>query len=187
MISFSRTICSLLTAGALCSALSCTSSSKDASRPSSAPAASQKQLRPIAVAKLERQIHDRVNEERTRRGLPTMRWDDALGRIAGRHSRDMARNDYFSHTSPDGHDYSYRYMKAGYACGITVNGVLRRGAESIYRLSLDAGRDPAEEALRGWLANSDDRENLLASPWQRQGIGVCLRPDGVLYITLNFC
>ena len=116
-----------------------------------------------------------------------MRWDNALGSIAARHSKDMSVKQYFSHTSPDGHDQSYRYMKSGYACGVTVDGVLRRGAENIYRFSPGAGEDPAETIVRGWMENSDDRKNLLSSPWDRQGIGICIGPDGVLYVTMNFC
>ena len=136
---------------------------------------------------LEKQIHERVNKERRKRGLPTMRWDDALGRIAGRHSRDMSQKQYFSHTSPDGRDHAYRYMKSGYACGATVDGVLRRGAENIYRLSPGAEEDPVEAIIRGWLGNKVDRKNLLSSPWDREGIGISIGPDGVIYVTMNFC
>jgi uncharacterized protein YkwD len=116
-----------------------------------------------------------------------MRWDDALGRIARKHSKDVVRNNYFGHTSPDGRGYSHRYMKDGYACGITVNGVLRRGGENICRLCPGTGEDLAGVVVREWTANSEDRKNILSSPWEREGVGICIGPDGLLYITLNFC
>jgi uncharacterized protein YkwD len=180
----------MLITGAFGAALSCTSPSTDA--PPVPPAAGpsvpkQKQAPRIAVRELERRIHDRVNKERRKHGLPTMRWDEALGRIAGKHSKDMSAKQYFGHTSPEGHGYSYRYLKSGYACGITVNGILRRGAENIYRFSPSAEEDPAETTIRGWLENKEDRKNLLSSPWDREGIGICIGPDGVLYVTMNFC
>ena len=178
-------IVSLLAAGAFAAALLCTSPSTNA--PAAPPAPAQKQASRIAVPELERQIHDLVNKERRKHGLPAMRRDDALGRIAIKHSRDMAEKKYFGHTSPEGHGYSYRYMKNGYACGITVDGVLRRGAENIFRLFPRAGEDPAEATIRGWMANKEDRTNILSSPWEREGIGIYIGPDNVLYITMNFC
>jgi len=183
-----RFISTLLISGTFGAALSCTSPSTNTPAPPAAPTVpAQKQLPQIDLSKLERRIHDLINTERSKRGRPTIRWDDALGRIAGKHSKDMVKNKYFGHISPEGHDHTYRYMKAGYACGVTVNGVLRRGAENIYRLSPGAGEDLADAAVRGWMASDEDRENLLSSPWAREGIGICIGPDGVIYITLNFC
>ncbi|MHB8845540.1 MAG: CAP domain-containing protein [Nitrospirota bacterium] len=182
-----RSIFPMLTFGAIAVALSCAPPSTEAA-PAAAPVAPPKKQAPrIAVHALEKQIHERVNKERRKRGLPTMRWDDALGRIAGRHSRDMSKKQYFGHTSPDGHGYSYRYLKSGHACGVTVDGVLRRGAENICRLSPGAEEDLVEAIMRGWLENKDDKKNLLSSPWDREGTGVSIGPDGVIYVTMNFC
>lgn len=178
-------IVSMLVTGAFAAALSCTSPSTNA--PAAPPAPAQKQRPRIAVPELERQIHDLVNKERRKHGLPAMRRDEALGRIAVKHSRDMAEKKYFGHISPEGHGYAYRYMKNGYACGITVDGVLRRGAENIYRLSPRGGEGLAEATIRGWMANKEDRTNILSSPWEREGIGIYIGPDNVLYITMNFC
>jgi uncharacterized protein YkwD len=183
-------ICLLLIAGTFVGPLSCTSPSTEAPPAplSAAPSVPVLKQRPrIAVHELEKRIHDRVNKERLKHGLPTRRWDEALGRIAGSHSRDMSEKRYFGHTSPEGHDQAARYLKNGYACGVTVNGVLRKGAENIHRFSPVAGEDPAETTLREWLRNKEDRKNLLSAPWDREGIGISIGPDGVLYVTMNFC
>jgi hypothetical protein len=37
------------------------------------------------------------------------------------------------------------------------------------------------------MKNSDDGRNLLASPWERQGVGISGGQDGAFYITLDFC
>jgi uncharacterized protein YkwD len=184
-------ILTILVVGAFIADLSCTSTTTDTPPAPPVAAAPQmparKQYPRIAVQDLERRIHDCVNKERRKQGLPTMRWDNALGQIAGTHSRDMADKRYFSHTSPEGHDYSYRYLKSGYACGVTVNGILLKGAENIYRISPGTGEDPADAIIRGWLENKKDRSNLLSLPWDREGVGICIGPDGVLYVTMNFC
>jgi len=154
------------------------------------------------TAKLGKLIHDRVNQERLNHGLPTMRWDDALGRIAHAHSKDMATRSYFSHTSPEGQGYSYRYLKNNYACGITTNGVKRNGAENIFQFSLNnlapgtggertserqAWEVIAESTIRGWMASPEDRKNILSPHWQREAIGIFIGPDDTMYITGNFC
>lgn len=197
-------ICMVLITGALVAAASCTSQPDAPVAPPAAPPSGpvQKQHLRIVLARLEKLIHDRVNRERRRHGLPTMRWDDALGRIAGKHSLDMATRNYFGHTSPEGYGYSYRYRKNGYACGITVNGVLRSGAENIFQVSRNAlvpalEGEPsqtghtreviAESTLKGWMDNPEDRKNILSPHWEREGIGISVGPDDTIYITQNFC
>ncbi len=184
-----RNMVSLLLAAAVSSAVACSAPSSDgpAPVPPASPSPSVQRRTPIDLPKLEKQVHDRVNKERARRGLPTMRWDDALCRIARSHSKDMAKRNYFGHTSPDGRSYAQRYLQAGYACGVTVNGVLHRGGENISRLAPEGSEDLAAAALRAWTTKSEDRKNLFSSPWERQGIGIWMGPDGILYITLNFC
>jgi len=154
------------------------------------------------MAGLGKFIHERVNRARLKQGLPTFRWDDALDRIARAHSRDMAARNYFSHTSPEGYGYSYRYIKNNYACGITVNGVTRTGAENIFQFSLndlasDAGGERKKErhvwetiassTIQGWMDSSEDRKNILSPHWQREAIGIFIGPDNTMYITVNFC
>ena len=131
-----------------------------------------------------------------------MRWDDALRRIAVRHSGDMAAKKYFGHTSPEGRGPADRYLRNNYACGITVNGVLRTGAENIFRWSLASpapasgegpvsdgipGSEVVEAVMRGWLDDRGDRKNILSPDWQREGIGISVGPDSMLYVTLNLC
>jgi uncharacterized protein YkwD len=195
----------MLIAAVLVTIQSCTSQTGDApivssGTPSSIPMRNQ-DIR-INSTKLAKYIHERVNRARLTRGLPTFRWDDALGRIARAHSRDMAARNYFSHTSPEGHGYSYRYIKNNYACGITVNGVTRNGAENIFQFSLnglaaDAGKEQKNEryvwetiaasTIQGWLDSSEDRKNILSLHWQREAVGIFIGPDNRVYITVNFC
>ncbi len=193
-----------MTLGALIG-LACASQPEDrpiSSVPATTPGAYRKNISLIPIVKLGRTIHAHINKERTRSGLPTMRWDDALARIAAKHSADMSSRKYFSHLSPERQGYAERYFKNNYACGITVDGVLHRGAENIFQFSLvpqNAGYDIkwnrdtptrkeiAESIIQRWMNSDVDRNNLLSPHWQRQGIGVSIGSDNSIYITVNFC
>jgi uncharacterized protein YkwD len=176
--------------------LSCTAEPIDAPvarRTVPPPVEAKKTRLRIAAPRVAKAVHDRINRERRRQGLPTFRWDASLGRIAGKHSRDMAKQNYFSHVSPDGKGPAQRYLKARYACGVTINGVLRSGAEVIYRYAQDTAegvptRDEIiDGAIKTWTGGDVDRKNILSPHWQREGVGVFIAPDGMVYITVNFC
>jgi uncharacterized protein YkwD len=171
-------------------------SSQQGERPKSgsgdaAPAVSpEKPRKRLNTAKTARAIHARINRERRTQGLPTLWWDGALVRIAGKHSRDMAKRNYFGHRSPDGAGPAQRYLREQYACGVTIDGVLRNGAEVIYRGT--TGQAPSVEemvsrTIETWLGHEEDRKNILSPHWQREGVGIFVLPDGMVYITVNFC
>jgi uncharacterized protein YkwD len=162
----------------------------------------RKQQPKIDIAKLEKLVHDGINRERRRHGLPTLRWDDPLSGIAREHSRDMAKRNYFSHTSPEGNGFSYRYRKSGYACGITVNNIIYTGAENIFQNNLydrittvngvkyydwNSMEEIADSTVEGWMNSPGHRQNILTPHWQREGIGIFVAPDDKVYITQNFC
>lgn len=141
---------------------------------------------------MARELHERINRERARQGLPSFRWDAALGRIAAQHSRDMATRNYFGHRSPGGAGPAARYLKNGYACGVTVDGVLRNGAENLIKLGPDVVNASGRKGIIGsavgaWTGSAEERENLLSPHWDREGVGVAVAPDGTVYITVNFC
>jgi hypothetical protein len=43
----------------------------------------------------------------------------------------MTRRDFFSHDSPEGHDFSHRYRQAGYTCQIRIGRTIYGSAENI--------------------------------------------------------
>lgn len=49
-------------------------------------------------------LFKRANEERAKRGLKTLEWDDRLREVGYKHSQDMLARGYFSHVSPGGAD-----------------------------------------------------------------------------------
>jgi uncharacterized protein YkwD len=163
----------------------------------------EKQKPKIVIAELERQIHVLINKERRKQGLPVLAWDDALAGIAKKHSRDMAKRNYFSHYSPEGHDFFYRYKEEGYTCGVRVGNTIYQGAENIALNHLynsyttvngvvashdwNSQEKIAETTVDGWMKSPGHRKNILTPYFKSEGIGVFVSPDDKVYITQNFC
>jgi uncharacterized protein YkwD len=151
---------------------------------------------------LENQIHLLINKERNKKGLPLLKWDATLASIARKHSRDMVERNYFSHVSPDGHDFSYRYKRDGYACAVRVGRIRYLGAENIALNYLydsvaivnnttyydwNSEDKIAQTTVNGWMKSPGHRRNILTQYFNGEGIGVFISPDDKVFITQNFC
>lgn len=163
----------------------------------------QTKAQPIVEATdLARRIHVQINEKRKRHGLKTLVWNDALSRIATKHSRDMASRNYLSHDTPEGKGFSYRYQQGGYSCEIRVGMVVYTGAENIALSHLynsmktengiayynwNSAQEIARRTVDGWMNSPGHRENILTPYWRQEGIGIVIGPGNKVYITQNFC
>jgi len=156
----------------------------------------------ISVPDLEKSIHALINRERAAHGLSPLDWDEALTRIARGHSKDMADRGYFSHDSPEGRDFSYRYLRQGYTCALRIGNPIHTGAENIAFLSRyrsitmingvaypdwNTAEQIAVSVVQGWMNSPGHRKNILTPHWLNQGIGVFISTDDKVYITQNFC
>lgn len=155
--------------------------------------------------KIERAIHSRINEIRADRGLSQLQWSSRLHTVADGHSEDMATKGYFSHTAPDGADFSDRYERAGIQCRVSISSTRYvTGSENIaytYASSdVEAGGGTVNYAnnetaighglVRQWMNSQRHREAILKPYWNREGIGIgTAREDGNtrVYATQNFC
>lgn len=107
-----------------------------------------------------------VNKQRTRRGLKPLRVRPSLSRAARLHSRDMARLQYFSHTSRNGRSPGQRMRAAGY----TVSGCRRWSVgENIAWAS--AGCADARAIVRGWMKSPAHRRIILTRSFRDVGMG----------------
>jgi len=114
------------------------------------------------VANPRAEIQDlvaRINRHRRAIGCPTLRWDDRLAAVALRHSQDMARRRFFSHTNPDGRDPFDRMRRSGVR--------FRAAAEN-----LAAGQITGAETFEGWMGSPGHRRNLEDCDYTRIGIGL---------------
>ena len=134
----------------------------------------------------ERKVVELINDERAQRGIGTLTWDARLQAIARAHSRDMADNDYFSHTNKAGQSHRERALDAGYQCRNRVWGGV---AENIY-FGTTGYRSP-QSAVTSWLGSPGHRRAMLDGTFQKAAIGI---HDGYLsgygngyYTTLMLC
>lgn len=157
----------------------------------------------IDVARLEYRIHELINLERRRAGLPELAWNRALNQIARNYSRDMARRRFFSHTDPEGRRFTDRYRRAGFNCAsrisrnsfslggenIAYNTIHRSSAQRNGRTtaSWNTEEQLAAAVVRQWMASPSHRRNILTRYFQREGIGVAVGKDGKVLVTQNFC
>lgn len=104
----------------------------------------------------------RINRHRRTLGCGTLRWDDRLATVALRHSEDMARRGFFSHTNPDGRDPFDRMRRAGIR--------FQAAAEN-----LASGQTRGVETFEGWMGSPGHRKNLEQCAYTRIGIGLYRR------------
>jgi uncharacterized protein YkwD len=125
-------------------------------------------------ATLERSIYSLVNRYRSQRGLRLLVLDPEISRVARRHSAAMA-----AHARDVGHEgFDDRVLILRRAL------TTRRTAENV---ALNRGyRDPAAEAVRGWIASPGHRQNMDGPYYEATGIGVARNADGELYFTQIF-
>jgi uncharacterized protein YkwD/uncharacterized membrane protein required for colicin V production len=120
----------------------------------------------------EERLVEMLNDERTRRGLNALEFDETLREVARQHSEEMLRLGYFAHESPNTGTLADRLN----AHGIRYQ---RAGENLAYAPS-------AGVAHRGLMQSEGHRANILEPEFTRIGIGVIRAPDGTLMVTQVF-
>lgn len=152
---------------------------------------------------LEKRIHELINEERSQRGLSKLSWDGELAEIARKHSRDMAKNNYFSHTNLEGEGPTERGEEEGYYCRKDFGSYYKEGiGENIFQNWLydsitytngassydwSSMEEIAQSTVQGWMNSPGHRKNILEPDYDSEGIGVAISNDGKVYVTQDFC
>ncbi len=132
----------------------------------------------------ERRILDLINQARATsrycgnqlfNAVRPVRWNDSLAEASLRHSEDMARNNYFSHSGRDGSNPGQRVERAGYR--------FRTVGENIA-----AGQQNAEAAVAGWIKSPGHCANLMNPAFVDMGAGVVVdrRSEMGVYWTQEF-
>ncbi|HEX8163475.1 MAG TPA: CAP domain-containing protein [Pyrinomonadaceae bacterium] len=131
----------------------------------------------FAATSPERRAFDLVNREREARGESRLVWDDELASMARRHSENMARQGFFSHTDQTGRDTAARAAECG-VCGWRA-----LGENIAYNQGYD---DPAAFAVERWMNSAKHRDNILRAGFTHAGLGIAKSADGTLYFTQVF-
>ena len=96
-------------------------------------------------------------------------WNDILFSAAARHSSDMATRNYFSHTTPEGIEFSQRLAIEGYSA--------RAGGENIA-----AGMASIDGVMLTWLASEGHCRNIMEPLFKDVGVA-CVSQSGTAYST----
>ena len=157
----------------------------------------------IDVGVLEILVHNLINQERVKRGLEALYWDEEIAAIARNHSVDMGAENYFSHINLSGQDATDRGASAGYDCIKDYGSYYTFGlAENIHQgwlyssittingvdfYNWNSQEEIAVRAVNGWMGSQGHRENILKDTYDRTGIGIGVTSEGKVFITQNFC
>lgn len=99
--------------------------------------------------------------------VAALAWNDRLFSAAARHSRDMAVNNYFSHTGLDGRSSSQRITDEGYAWSWAGENIA-------------AGQSTASAVMAGWLASPGHCANIMRADYRDVAVS-CVQRAGSDY------
>lgn len=110
------------------------------------------------------QVLTLVNAERAKVGCAPLQLNEQLTVAAYNHSKDMALNNFFSHTGSAGTTLSQRVAAAGY-----------KG--SYVGENIAAGYSTPEAVMNGWMNSEGHRRNILNCTYVDIGVGYVYQPD----------
>jgi len=109
-----------------------------------------------------------TNQERIKAGNKPLTYDSSLAVVAQDHSKDMALNHFFSHTSPTNGSFATRLAAHHYW--------VRSAGENI---AMNSAYDPSSNSdtiakgfVRMWMSSEGHKANILNSNYNRIGVGV---------------
>ena len=126
----------------------------------------------LSMTEDEETIFYLVNEARRNAGLPELKVDKELLRLARIKEQDMVDNNYFSHNSPT-YGTPFQMIKN---FGISY----KSAGENI------AGHSTAKNAFDAWMNSSGHKANILGNSFNYTGIGVVSSPKYGLILTQLF-
>jgi uncharacterized protein YkwD len=113
---------------------------------------------PVADDEAERRLFTSLNRDRAAAGLPAVRWDAAVARVARGYAEEMRRTHLVAHISPTSGSAADRVRAAGIKTGVVLENVARA-----------YGIDEAHQAL---MNSPGHRANLMSAVATHVGIGV---------------
>lgn len=116
----------------------------------------------------EAQVADLVNRERAKYGLPALKLNNDLSKVAKAKAADMRDKGYFSHTSPT-YGSPFDMMRSS---GISY----RAAGENIAK-----GYKSPSAVMNGWMKSEGHKANILNSSFTEIGIGYVTDNNGTAY------
>lgn len=111
-----------------------------------------------SVSEFEKQVVDLTNAERTKAGLKPLEMHTPLMAVAHAKSADMAKNNYFSHTSPTFGSPFDQIKSAGIS--------YRSAGENIAQ-----GQRTPQQVVQAWMDSPGHRQNIMNANFTHIGVG----------------
>ena len=125
------------------------------------------------VKALEQKVIELVNKQRAYNGLPTLKANWEVSRVARYKSQDMIDKHYFAHQSPT----------FGSPFNMMENFGIRFSAAGE---NIAYGQRTPEEVMNSWMNSPGHRSNILNATYNQIGVGVAKSSNGTFYWTQMF-
>ena len=125
------------------------------------------------VKALEQQVINLVNKQRANNGLPALKANWEVCRVARYKSQDMINKHYFAHQSP-----TY-----GSPFNMMENFGIRFSAAGE---NIAYGQRTPQEVMNSWMNSPGHRSNILNATYNQIGVGVAKSSNGTFYWTQMF-
>jgi len=116
-------------------------------------------------------VLDQTNQQRSKLGLPSLKYNSLLSQSAAQKAQDMFANNYWAHTSPSGTTPWNFFKNVGYKYSVA--------GENLARDFYDT-----ESLMKAWMNSPTHKENIINSKYQEIGIGVVNGTLGGIKTTL---
>ena len=127
----------------------------------------------VTTSSQESEVARLVNAELAKAGLPALKLNWQLSRVARYKSADMANKGYFSHNSPT-YGTPFKMME---------NFGLRFSAAGE---NIAYGQRTPAEVMRDWMNSPGHRNNIMSRSFTEIGVGLAKNKNGVCYWTQQF-
>ena len=131
---------------------------------------------PNSLVRKEWQMLIYLNRDRKDFRLSKLFMQNDLRNVARKHSKDMARKDYFEHVNFKGQSPSDRLKTARITDSVSGENLAKIGGYP----------EPVREAEEGLMRSPGHRANILNGSYNCVGIAVIKSKEGVYYFTQNF-
>lgn len=131
---------------------------------------------PNSLRTMEWKMLKLVNKDRKQHGLKSLRMQQDLREVARKHSKDMARKDYFEHENTTGQSPFDRLEEA------RVTDIV--AGENLAKIR--GFKNPVVKAEIGLMNSPGHRANILNKEYNTVGIGIITAVDNTFYYTQNF-
>lgn len=131
---------------------------------------------PNSLKTMEWKMLKLVNKDRKKHGLKALRMQQDLREVARKHSKDMARKDYFEHENISGQTPFDRLEEA------RITDIV--AGENLAKIR--GFKNPVVRAEIGLMNSPGHRANILNKEYNTIGIGIIKSVDQSFYYTQNF-